>query len=181
MCAFVVLGLVFPCKAESLSWGISPKWPILCQVGRKTTTQSTWYHGVNVKSNIASSVLKITEIIKRWHLLNHTLPSVLWQCLLGGRKCIQPVKKWGDGGGEHWLVRMEWCPARWSVCLLLLIFPCTISLEVSFLVLAHPGGSGKRVIKRLWWWWLLSHTLPKRQCAAEWCHVTFYNYGCPTQ
>ena len=32
----------------------------------------------------------------------------------------------GDGGGWHWLVRMEWCPAIWSVCLPLLISPCTI-------------------------------------------------------
>jgi len=22
-----------------------------------------------------------------------------------------PVKNMGDGGGGHWLVRMEWCPA----------------------------------------------------------------------
>jgi len=29
---------------------------------------------------------------------------------------------WADGGGGHWLVRMEWRPARWSVCLPLLIF-----------------------------------------------------------
>ena len=26
-------------------------------------------------------------------------------------------KKWGDGGRGHWLVQMERCPARWSVCL----------------------------------------------------------------
>ena len=24
-------------------------------------------------------------------------------------------KKWGDYGGDHWLVRMEWHPAGWSV------------------------------------------------------------------
>jgi len=45
-----------------------------------------------------------------------------------------------DGGG-HWLVRM--------MCLPLLIFPCTIKSR-SFLVLAHPGGPGKRAVKRLW-------------------------------
>jgi len=32
------------------------------------------------------------------------------------------AKKWGDGGGGHCLVRMEWCPAGWLVCLPLLIF-----------------------------------------------------------
>jgi len=54
------------------------------------------------------------------------VPSVLWRCWLGGRKGIRPVKKWGDDGGGHWLVRMEWHPAGWSVCLPLLIFPRTI-------------------------------------------------------
>jgi len=32
MCAFVVLGLVFPYQAKRLAWGRSPKWPILCRV-----------------------------------------------------------------------------------------------------------------------------------------------------
>jgi len=40
MCAFVVLGLVFPYQARRLAWRTSPKWPILCRVGCKTTTQS---------------------------------------------------------------------------------------------------------------------------------------------
>jgi len=57
----------------------------------------------------------------------------------------------GVGGGGHWLVRMEWRPASWSVCLPLLIFPCTIKSRSSFLALAHPGGPGKMVVKRLWW------------------------------
>jgi len=40
MCAFVVLGLVFPYQAKRLAWGTSLKWPILCRVGRKALTQS---------------------------------------------------------------------------------------------------------------------------------------------
>jgi len=40
MCAFVVLGLVFQYQAKRFAWGTSPKWPILCRVGRKTLTQS---------------------------------------------------------------------------------------------------------------------------------------------
>jgi len=53
--------------------------------------------------------------------------------LLVGRQEGHPAcKKWGDGGGGHWLVRMEWRPARWSVCLPLLIFPCTMNPEVLF-------------------------------------------------
>ena len=56
----------------------------------------------------------------------------------------------GDGGGGHCLVLMEWCPSRWSVCLPLLIFPCTIKSRSSLLASAHPGGPGKRAVKRLW-------------------------------
>ena len=56
---------------------------------------------------------------------------------------------WGDGGGGHWLVRMEWRPAGCSVCLPLLISPCTIKSRSSLLAPAHPGGPGKRAVKRL--------------------------------
>jgi len=56
----------------------------------------------------------------------------------------------GDGGGRHWLVRMEWRPAGWSECLPLLIFPCTIKSRSSLLAPAHPGGAGKRAVKWLW-------------------------------
>jgi len=34
MCAFVLLGLVFPHQAKRLAWGMSPKWPIMCGSGR---------------------------------------------------------------------------------------------------------------------------------------------------
>jgi len=39
-------------------------------------------------------------------------------------------------------------PAGWSVCLPLLIFPCTIKSRSSLLAPAHPGGPGKRAVKR---------------------------------
>ena len=58
-------------------------------------------------------------------------------------------KKIEHGGGGHWLVWMEWRPAGWSVCLPLLIFPCTIKSRSSLLAPAHPGGPGKRAVKRL--------------------------------
>jgi len=77
------------------------------------------------------------------------LTSVLGRCWLGGRKGIRPVKIMGDGGGGHWLVRMEWRPVGWSVCLPRLIFPCTIKPRSSLLAPAHPGGHGKRAVKRL--------------------------------
>jgi len=68
--------------------------------------------------------------------------------LLVGRQEEHPAcKKWGDGGGRHWLVRMERRPARWSVCLPLLISRCTIKSRSSLLAPAHPGGPGERAIK----------------------------------
>jgi len=71
----------------------------------------------------------------------------------GGRKGIRPVKEYGeDGEVGHWLVRMEWRPAGWSVFLPPLIFPCTIKSRSSLLAPAHPDGPGKRAVKRLWWW-----------------------------
>ena len=48
-----------------------------------------------------------------------------------------------DGGGGHWLVRMEWRPAGWTVCLPLLIFPCTIKSRSFLLAPADPSGPGK--------------------------------------
>ena len=66
-------------------------------------------------------------------------------------KCLLPyLHTLGDGAGGQWLVRMEWCPAGWSVCLPLLISPCTIKSRSSLLAPAHPGGPGKRVVKWLW-------------------------------
>jgi len=72
--------------------------------------------------------------------------------LLDGRQEGHPAsKKYGeDGGGGHWLVRMEWRLARRSVCLPLIIFPCTTKSRSSLLVPAHPGSPGKSAVKRLW-------------------------------
>ena len=55
----------------------------------------------------------------------------------------------GNDGGGHCLVRMEWHTAGWSVCLPLLIFPCTIESRSSLLAPAHPGGPRKRAVKQL--------------------------------
>ena len=50
------------------------------------------------------------------------------------------------------MVGIEWRLAGWSVCLPLLIFPCTTKSRRSLLAPAHPGGpgSGEMGLKRLW-------------------------------
>jgi len=71
--------------------------------------------------------------------------------LVGWQEGHAACKKYGeDGGGRHWLVRMEWHPAGWLVCLPLLISPCTIKSRSSLLTPAHPDGPGKTAVKWLW-------------------------------
>ena len=52
-------------------------------------------------------------------ILVHVLPSVLWRCWLGGRKCIRPVKK-QSGGVLAWLSvwsKVQTCIwPNWSHC-----------------------------------------------------------------
>ena len=75
---------------------------------------------------------------------------MLWHCWLGGRKGIRPVKKYGgDGGVGHWLVRMEWHPAGWSVCLPLYL-PLHHKVQKFSSGTGSPGWSWKKVVKR-WW------------------------------
>jgi len=113
---------------------------------------------------------KHTPVLYLLHLIviMKYLPSVLWHCWLGGSKGIRPVK---SGGGGHWLVRMEWRPAGWSMCLHLLIFPCTIKSRSSLLAPPHPGGPGKRAVKRLWWVIVIIICI---FCAVDICHAYLY-------
>jgi len=76
--------------------------------------------------------------------------------LLVGRQEGHPACK-KMGGWWRWaLVSPEGVvPAGWSVCLPLLISPSTIKSRSSLLAPAHPGGPGKRAVKRLWWWWFV--------------------------
>jgi len=69
--------------------------------------------------------------------------------LVGQQEGHPACKKLGDGAGGHCLVRMEWWPAGWSVCLPLLIFPGTSKSRSSLLAPAHPGGPRKRDVKWL--------------------------------
>jgi len=55
-------------------------------------------------------------------------------------KRLLKAHHFSTSGGGHWLDRMEWHAAGWSVCLPLLIFRCTIKSRSSLLAPAHPGG-----------------------------------------
>jgi len=84
--------------------------------------------------------------------ISYILEGSALTLLAGWQEGHPACKTWADGAGGHWLVRMEWCPAGWSVCLPLLIFPCIImKSRSSLLALAHPDGLGKRAVKWLWW------------------------------
>jgi len=72
--------------------------------------------------------------------------------LLVGRQEGHPAcKKYGeDGGGGHWLVRMEWRPARWSVS-------ASVNLPLHHKVqkfssgTSSPGWSRKKGHGVVWW------------------------------
>jgi len=83
--------------------------------------------------------------------LTEHIPNVYLLCAgnNGFTVTVLTEKNMGDGGGIHWLVRMEWRPAGWSVCLPLLISPCTLKSRSSLLAPAHLGGPGKGAVKRL--------------------------------
>jgi len=79
-------------------------------------------------------------------------------------------KKWGDGGGGHWLAWMEWCPAGWSVCL-------TVNPPLHQKVQKFPSGTGspgwsrkkgRKMAVVVWWYLTNSHffhkTLP---CSSD--------------
>jgi len=63
---------------------------------------------------------------------------------LGWQEGHLACKNMGGGGGRHWLVRIEWHPAGWLVCLPLLIFACSIKSRSSLLALTHSAGPGKK-------------------------------------
>jgi len=78
MCAFVVLGFVFPYQAKRLAWETSLKWPILCRVGRKAATQSVFADSPNLGKFQNSTVVKwklkqlvgTSPHIDEWRLLS---------------------------------------------------------------------------------------------------------------
>jgi len=124
-------------------------------------------------------------IFHRENLMRH-LTAIAFSALtllVGGRKGIRrlfrPVKNMG--GWWRWaLVSPDGvAPSRRSVCLPVLIFPCTIKSRSSLLAPAHPGRPRKRGVKRLCVcvWLLLwpanqnagrQHVVKKSQCQSHW-------------
>ena len=77
------------------------------------------------------------------------MPSVLWHCWLGGRKCIRPVKNWAVGcwcgylSGARWRLAYGPADATATHCL------SKIQICFAFLVSAHLGSPGQRAIQRV--------------------------------
>ena len=109
-----------------------------------------WYWDWLFLAGLQSDSDGTDHCVRLWIILTYLLIAFSALTLLVGRQEGHPAcKKWRNGGGGHWLVRMEWRPSGWSVCLPLLIFPCTIKSRSSLLAPAHPVGPGKRTVKRL--------------------------------
>jgi len=107
-----------------------------------------------------SRSLPMISVRTRWVANNPvgSPPEVAFSALTllaGWQEGHLAYKIWGNGGGEHCLIQMEWRPAGWSVCLPLLISPRTIKCRSSLLVPSHLAVPGKRAVKRLccggWW------------------------------
>jgi len=95
---------------------------------------------------VASCCSAFVTLLSRLYEMLHTLYAA-GGLLSTARPSFYRPDAPGDGGGGHWLVRIEWHPAGWSLCLPLLIFPCAMKSRTSLLALAHPGGQGKGPLK----------------------------------
>jgi len=100
----------------------------------------------HVLNNISSKRRLLAWVIS----LSLFQPSVLWRCWLGGRKGTRPVKNW-----QWWGTGMVICLERDADLhtAQLMPLPLTVScfskiqIGFTFLVPAHPGSPGKRVVK----------------------------------
>jgi len=63
--------------------------------------------------------------------------------LVGWLEGHPACKKYGDGGGGHWLVRMEWRPAGWSVSASVNL-PLRHKVQKFSSSTGSPGWSGKK-------------------------------------
>jgi len=76
----------------------------------------------------------------------------------------------GDGGDGHWLALMEWCPAGWSVCLPLLIFPCTTPVVLFWHRLTRVvPEKGRKTVVCVVVWFLPTWRYASVVYAMAWC------------
>ena len=93
------------------------------------------------------------------------LPSVLWRCWLGGRKGIRPVKKLSVGVLAWLSVWSEVQTCIWpSWCHCHSLSLASVKSRFSFLVVAHSGSPGQRVVK----WVFIFYLLPLLP-SVLWC------------
>ena len=140
ICAFVALSLVFPYQVKRLAWGTSPKWPILCRVGRNTTTQ--WISLVGV--------LSVAGRYNWWWWW-----SRWWW--LWCRTCLRSRRSASITQTTPW----RWCNARcWSSCSCSKVARLTTKTSSTMLTFSMRRC---RLASRTWglftWTWLLQHSL----------------------
>ena len=134
-----------------VQWGVPDKcwthwWSDLWQTESIVTTARYESSPSVLNSGIVkyqTSVVKFLQVVK--------VAFTALTLFIGRQEGHLACKRiWGDGVGGHWLDRMEWRPVGWSICLPLLISPCTVKSRSSLLAPADPGGPGKKTVKRLW-------------------------------
>ena len=107
--AFVVLGLVLPYQGKRLARGTSPKWRILCRVGRKTLTRSISVHYWLGNSSVS--------------ILYNTCANCAQRLSSGAGGGVEPSVAAGIAGshGKRSLKQRWWqsedTPARQTTCL----------------------------------------------------------------
>jgi len=109
---------------------------------------------VNTVSNICWKKASVTLVSKnglhsKLPLSQGCLPSVLWHCWLGSRKGIRHVKKLSSGVLAWLSVCSEMHMAQRIPLPLTVLCFSKIQTGFTFLVLAHPGSSGQRAVKRV--------------------------------
>jgi len=109
---------------------------------------------VNTVSNICWKKATVTLVSKNGlhselPLSQGCLPSVLWHCWLGSRKGIRHVKKLSSGVLAWLSVCSEMHMAQRIPLPLTVLCFSKIQTGFTFLVLAHPGSSGQRAVKRV--------------------------------
>jgi len=89
-----------------------------------------WLNQVNLESGHYNSFV---EYLRLWY------GDSAGNTIKENSSIFSLIRKMGDGGGGQWLVRMEWRPAGWSVCLPLLIFLCSIKSRSFSSGTSSPG------------------------------------------